>query len=102
MSNQVLEANYTATRLIRTTDTLDNDIVSIDSCFTGPQPMLFAGTRYSKPRRRIPGPAYPWDYVQLGKEYSRRLIQSFSRSVGYVWYTTIAWSNKDDSSVDIY
>jgi hypothetical protein len=65
VSNQFLEANCTATRLIRTTDIEENDIVSVDSCFTGPQSMLIAGTRYGKRRRRRPGPAHPWYYVQL-------------------------------------
>lgn len=46
-------------------DIADDDIVSVDSCFTGPQPMLFVGTRTGKRNRRGPGPTGPNYYIVL-------------------------------------
>jgi hypothetical protein len=65
LSNEFFSYDCTAKALIRTSDIRDDDIVGVDSCFTGPQKMLFVGTRTGKRKRRTPGPTHPNSYVVL-------------------------------------
>ena len=65
LSNEFFAYDCTAKALIRTSDIRDDDIVGVDSCFTGPQKMVFVGTRTGKRKRRNPGPAHPNYYVVL-------------------------------------
>ena len=65
VSNEFLGLDCMAKRLIKTTEINDDDIVGVDSCFTGLQRMVFVGTRYGKRNRRTPGPEYPHYYVVL-------------------------------------
>jgi hypothetical protein len=65
VSNEFLSMECIARQLVKTTDIVDDDIVCVDLCFTGPQRMLFVGTRTGKRKRRFPGPAHPNYYVIL-------------------------------------
>jgi len=65
LSNQFLSVDCTAKHLVKTSDIADDDIVTVDSCFTGPQRMLFVGTRTGKRKRRTTGPSHPNYYVIL-------------------------------------
>ena len=59
LSNEFFSSDCTAKALIRASDIRDDDIVSVDSCFTGPQKMIFVGTRTGKRKRRNVSPAAP-------------------------------------------
>ena len=65
LSNEFLSVDCIARHLVKTTDIADDDIVSVDSCFTGPQRMLFVGTRTGKRKRRTADPSHPNYYVIL-------------------------------------
>lgn len=65
LSNEFLSVDCIAKRLVKAAGIADDDIVSVDSCFTGPQRMLFVGTRTGKRNRRTPGPTHPNYYVVL-------------------------------------
>jgi hypothetical protein len=65
VSNKFLEFDCTARSLIRADLIDDDDIVSVDSCYTGAQPLKFAGNRWGKRRRRDPGPSGGFLYVVL-------------------------------------
>jgi hypothetical protein len=52
-SNKFLKYNSTARRLVRP-DLIDDDIVLVDSCYTGAQSLKYAGNRWGKKRRRDP------------------------------------------------
>lgn len=59
ISNRFFSFDTVARTLVKTMDIADDDIVCVDSCFTGPQKMLFVGTRKGKGKRRMEGPSYP-------------------------------------------
>jgi hypothetical protein len=64
LSNEFLSIDCIGRQLVRSNQVSDDDIIRVDSCFTGPQPMLFAGSRTGKrKRRRGPGPSWPHWYV---------------------------------------
>ena len=68
LSNQFSSVDCSARPLVKTSDIADDDIVSVDSCFTGPQRMLFVGTRTAKRKRRTAGPTHPNYYVTLEQD----------------------------------
>jgi hypothetical protein len=65
VSNELLEVQSIAKRIVRSNEIEDRDVICVDSCYTGPQHLQYAGSRYGKRRPRIPGPSYPNFYVTL-------------------------------------
>jgi hypothetical protein len=66
LSNAFLSLDCVARNILKMEKIVDDDIVQVDSCFTGPQNMLFAGNRTGKRKRRgPPDPTYPNWYVML-------------------------------------
>ena len=65
VSNEFLEVRCTAKKLIPAREIKERDLVSIDSCYSGPQILQLAGARYGKHRPRTPGPSHPNFYVAL-------------------------------------
>ena len=63
--NDFLQANCNARNLISCRDIEIGDICCVDSCYTGPQRLGFAGTRYGKRRPRKHEPAWPHFYIVL-------------------------------------
>ena len=48
VSNEFLEIKTKVRNLIRAEDIGDDDLVCVDSCFTGPQTLQSAGSRWGK------------------------------------------------------
>lgn len=65
VSNKFLEVQSVAKTLISSNHVHDRDLVSVDSCYTGPQTLQFAGSRFGRRRPRGPGPSYPNFYITL-------------------------------------
>jgi hypothetical protein len=65
LSNEFLEVQSIAKKLVRSTEIADRDLICVDSCYTGPQYLQYAGSRYGKRRPRFPGPSHPAFYVTL-------------------------------------
>jgi hypothetical protein len=86
LSNEFLSVDCIARHLVKTTDIADDDIVSVDSCFTGPQRMLFVGTRTGKRKQRTAGPSHPNYYVILEQSIytSSDPTEAFGCTNGYV------------------
>ena len=59
LSNEFFSYDCTAKALTRTSEIADDDIVCLDSCFTGPQKKVFVGTRTGKRKLRNPGSSHP-------------------------------------------
>jgi hypothetical protein len=65
VGNEFLEVKSIARRLVGSTEIADRDLICVDSCYTGPQYLQYAGSRYGKRRPRILEPSYPNFYVTL-------------------------------------
>ena len=65
VSNEFLEVQSIAKRLVRSTEIADRDMICVDSCYTGPQYLQYAGSRYGKRHPQNPGSSYPNFYVTL-------------------------------------
>src|SRR5271156_6357736 len=65
VSNEFLEIQSSAKRLVKSTEIADRDVLCVDSCYTGPQYLQYASSRYGKRRPRNLGPSYPNFYVNL-------------------------------------
>ena len=77
VSNKFLEYDSTARRLIRGNLIDDDDIVGVDSCYTGAQPLKYAGNRYGRRRNKKPGPSGEFLYIVLEQgiyESSRPIV----------------------------
>ena len=62
VSNEFLKVQSNAKRLVRSSKITDRDVICVDSCYTDPQYLQYAGSRYGKRQPRIPGPSF---YVTL-------------------------------------
>lgn len=65
VSNELLEVQSTAKRLVASNEVNIRDMICVDSCYTGSQYLQYVGSRYGKRCPRIPGPSYPNFYVTM-------------------------------------
>jgi hypothetical protein len=80
LSSEFISVDCIARKLIKSNEIPDDDIISVDSCFTSPQPMLYAGSRTGKRNRRgTPGPSYPYWYVVIEQRISPHLTPAFQK-----------------------